>query len=692
MVFNRGIWRILFRRALPILLLSLILSIGRWQASAQEVTETPPTDTPNTEVPRDPPVIHSEPKQIVAGQEGVLSIFGTGTHFVTGTTVRLVGFGFLTVTVLNDTSLTAVLPANIPASGKAYTIEVTSPVDGAVDSQDTLKVVAPTATPAPVTPQIIPTVELPTPLPGQPSLVVRNFVAKPATTLPGGTVVLNFEVVNQGNRVAEGVSVSVDPGGKFVPANGAASATLPDLGPGTSFNVTLTVVAASDTPAGANIIPVTMAYRDFSGTAYSSKATLSVNVLAISEASQITLARYLVDPNPVQPGERVEITVLITNTGNETAAQVLLRVAGDGSVLLAGPEGDSFPLGDLKPGASASVKLPLVVSAAAKSGPQSQPIVLTFLQKGQAQTVNSSMTIEVAKVSVPAPVMLLESYETGKEVLRPGDQFTLTMTLKNVGAADAENLLVTFGTVDSAPTGDSGTGGNGGTGDNGSSTSTNPSSTFAPLGSGGTLFVGNIAAGESGKTITQDFIVNGGVKSGIYALPITLRYQKPDGTTAQDNLRASLVVVVLPALQATLNSPIPPGVNVGDTIPLSLKIANVGTDPINLVSVTTTADNGTVLDGAELPLTPLKGGEDTSVNPIVSADAEGTVTLTVTIHYLDDLNRPATMEFTYTTEASAPPTPDTSQPPPDFTAQPTEEPQDNNLLGRILLGLLGLGS
>ncbi|NJL55900.1 hypothetical protein HC928_12445, partial [bacterium] len=71
-------------------------------------------------------------------------------------------------------------------------------------------------------------------------------------------------------------------------------------------------------------------------------------------------------------------------------------------------------------------------------------------------------------------------------------------------------------------------------------------------GSGGTVFLGSIApdGGEAG--LSQAFIVNGSVDSGIYSLPITLTYQNPDGSSGQTNLRASVVVIVPPNLQRDL--------------------------------------------------------------------------------------------------------------------------------------------
>nr|PZN51600.1 MAG: hypothetical protein DIU68_16155 [Chloroflexota bacterium] len=499
---------------------------------------------------------------------------------------------------------------------------------------------------------------------------------------------MTFEVVNQGSRPALGVSVSLDPGGKFVPANGQSGATLPDLPVGGGFTVSLGVVSAMDTPEGPASIPITLTYHDFEGQSYTSNATLSVNVRAVAEASQVTLVRYMTEPNPVIPGEAAKVTVLIMNTGNDTALQVLLRVAGENSVLLAGPQGDTFPLGDLAPGASSSLELPLIVRANADPGPQSQPVTLSYLSDGERHETTSSMTINVAEVIEPEPLLLLESYDFGADALKPGDRFILSLTLKNVGDAAANDLLVTFGSVESDDGGSDSTGGS----SRGGSTSTTPSSTFAPLGAGGTVYVGQIEAGGGEVRLEQEFIVNGTVSSGIYGLPVTLRYTLPGGGSAQENLRASVVVIAPPKLQTRLQTPLPDPATVGEPFPVALELLNIGSSSIELREATVETNQGEVIEGASTLLGPLAADGDAMVNAMIMPLEAGPVRVTVTLHYINDLNQPETIVLTYDSEAVEPPPPPEEPPPVEETPMPAGEPEDDNTLGRLLLGFLGLGS
>lgn len=651
------------------------------------VAQDPPTQPPPITVTGVSPTV------INFGQTGIMVV--NGTDFRATTKVALVGIGDLQVTLVSPAEIRAAIPGNLTAG--QYIISVTDSQGGG-SSAFTLSVVIPptaippTNPPAPTDIPPIPTaIPIPTDIPGAPALLIRSFVANPTEIKPGDTTTFTFDIVNQGSRTAQGVSVAVDPGGKFVPANGQANVLLPDLAVGAAFSVRLAVVAAKDTPDGPQTVGLTMSYRDFSGQIYTSKGSLTVNVTAVAQSSQITLARYQFNPSPVIPGEPVTVTILLTNTGNETASQVLVSIPTDG-ILLAGPEGNSFPVGDIEAGQSASIDMPLIVGSTAKAGPQSQAVAISYIQKGETKNVpNAAMTLNVARVDAPAPVMIVDSFATGFDVLTPGQEFTLTLNLRNIGNDAAKGLIVTFGGVDSSGGGIDPTPGAD------ASTTTNPSSTFAPVGSVGTQNVGDVPADkEKVVTLTQTFIVSGSVESGIYPLPITLRYQRSDGSFSQDNLRASLPVIVPPQIRVQEASPLPEQVNAGDVLSLSLEIANRGRKAVNFTNAVITTENAEITSGEQTYLGPVRNDDQTTLDASFITLNEGEAVITVTLNYTDDLNRPQTIVQTYNVEVMPPPPPiDFGTPPPDFGnngGQEEPEISSRDLVGRLLLGLLGLGS
>jgi hypothetical protein len=674
-----------------------------------QIAENPPPQEvePTATITLPPPVFinTTEPASMVNDRQQVLSVLGGS--FTVQTVIRLIGWGFLPTTFVNNGAVTAVLPEGI-APG-VYGIEVIDPVGGSAIAPGTLTVSAPFIPPPPTdTPPPPPTITPfptptdtpppPTPMPGEPALIVRNFVPIPSEVAPGANVVLGFEVVNQGSRPAQGVSVSLDPGGKFVPAPGQSSATLPDIPPGGFVNVTLNAVVASDAPAGPNSVPLTLRSRDFMGQSYEDKATLSVTVVRSAEASQLRVARYSVSPSPAEPGETVEVELLISNSGSITAEQVMAQISGEGA-LLPGEQGDTFPLGDIAPGESVSVSAPMVVRPQsgenASFGAQSQPVKLSWIEGDETRDITTSMTVEVAPPQITEPVLLLERYNTTPEdgdadafALRPGQRFTLSIDLGNVGSGAASEMLVTFGAV-SAPSDMP----DGGTPSGGSSGGTNTNA-FAPLNTGSTLYQPRLAPDER-ATFTQAFIVNGSIASGIYTQPISVRYRAPNGETETTNFNASIIVVAPPRLQTQLDTPLPETVNVGEPFPLAVKLLNIGTRSIEFTSAVISADNGEIVEGAEALISPLKADKDTIVGALIMPQGEGAVNINVDLFYRDDLNNLQVMRLTYAVDAVQPPPPPAFEPVPDMNGMPLPgdpaAPEEDNSLGRLLLGLLGLG-
>jgi hypothetical protein len=625
-------------------------------------------------------VTNSEPRSVDNASAAVLSVSGSG--FTNQTLVRLVGYGYLTPTILNDTALTALIPAGVPAG--IYDIEISDPTNGMATSPVRLIVIQQ------VTPIPIPTQAVPTPLVGQPALSVRSFTLNPSQPTAGGPLSASIEVVNTGNLPAFGVTLSVDAGGKFVQVGGAA-VSLPDLFPGATARVTVNLVAAADTPAGANFIPLTLNYRDSEGKPLSSKASLSVIVEATTSAPLITLLTYSLTPEVVQPGQIAVIRAHIQNTGTRAANQVVIRLAsGTEPVLIAGPRGDAFPVGDIQPGSTAIIDLPVFVAQTAKAGVQAQGFVLSHVMDGKVTEQPTSLTVTVAAVVRPRPIFLLEDVVISTNEVKPGDQFNLSFRLRNVGNANADNLLVAFGSVESSGGSD---GGSGTPGEGGGTTTTVRSSTqFAPVGTGASQFVERIAAGGS-VNLTQDFIASASLESGVYLLPITLRYAREDGSAATETFSATVVVVGLPKLQVTFDSPLPEQAEVGSAIPLAVTFTNRATKALMVDRIAVSGEGIDVLEGASTPIGQLKTDEQTSINAVIMPNAEGEFSVTFNIHYIDDLNRPQVFPLTYRSVAVAPPEfPQfpTEEPPVEQPPTPTPPPPDN-LLTKLLLGFLGLG-
>ncbi|MBK8026908.1 MAG: hypothetical protein IPK19_37355 [Chloroflexi bacterium] len=545
-------------------------------AHAQDLVD-PPTVTISQEpvvvaTATTPPlyVSFTEPSTAMNDRASVLSIVGGG--FTQSSAVRLVGYGVLTTTFVNAGALTSALPAGIPPG--TYAIEIIDPVGGIATAPGSLTILAPTGVPTAIftlspplpEPTLLPTNMPPTVAPGQPSLVVRSFTFSPDTIVPGDTVSLRFEVVNQGDRPALGVSASLDASERFAAWGGRASVTLPDLPVGGAAIVTLQVVAGATTAAGANAVPLTFRFRDFEGKTYENKASVSVMVEAQTDVPRVSLARYRIDPANPAAGTLVDVELLITNVGRRAAQQAFVQITGEDGALLPGEQGDTFSLGDIAPGASVGLTVPMVVrqptGESVVYGARPQAIKLFWLDGGDTKEATGTITVSVAPPRSVEPLLLLSEYAadpTESGILRPGQRFNLTIHLANRGAGDASEMLVTFDEVAPSQSDSSGTPSPGQSGGGGSGV-------FATLNTGSTIYQDALDTGETAM-FSQTFMVSGNASSGIYSQPVTVRYRTRAGATKTDTFRVSLIVEALPRIQTRLTVPLPDPAVVGEPFP-----------------------------------------------------------------------------------------------------------------------------
>lgn len=623
-------------------------------------------------------ITSSEPQRVINNQENTLSILGSG--FTQGVVVRLNGYGLLTTTYLHGGAITASIPSGVPAG--QYMVEVSDALGRSIQSPTNLTVVAPAPViPPPATPQPLPTSQITL----APALGVTSFTANPTTITAGQSTRLTFTVQNRGNQMARTISASLGTGSSFVVSGGQASISIPDLMPNASYSASMMVTAQQSITAGANTIPLRLSYSDTAGESYTGDTELSVMILSADHQSQIVVDAYVIEPSLPEPGDTVSLRMTLMNSGNTVASQVAVRVTGTDSILLPSNSGDTFVIGTLQPNVRTPLIMPLIVSSTAEAGAQVQPLTIDYMQDGEAKQITTGITVTVATVDQPQPLILLSSYDTGVDILQPGTRFTLDITLQNVGLANANSTTVTFGTVQSNTGGEPPTDPN--NPDNGGSVT--PSTTFAPLGTAGVSYVGELSASSS-VDISQEFIVAGDVTTGIYTLPITVQYTLADSTKSQSTLNLSLVVIAPPRLRINPQNPLPESVTAGEPVPLMLELANVGRRGIDLTDASVSAINGEVLEGTLIQLETLATDDDTSLNALIMPLEEGTLEVSVTIAYLNELGQSASIDLIYSGQVN--PAPEPIEEP--FEPEPiVEEPEPEvNWFGRIVMALVGLGS
>ena len=120
------------------------------------------------------------------------------------------------------------------------------------------------------------------------------------------------------------------------------------------------------------------------------------------------------------------------------------------------------------------------------------------------QIVSVRLKPDAADAASREPKVIVDTYTTDPATLAPGDVFTLTLDVLNVGKGDTRRLTMAIG-------GDDGAG----------------LKPFAVLGAGNVRYVSTIPP-EDAVSLSQVLMVDGSAESGVYNLPIVLSYDGGD--------------------------------------------------------------------------------------------------------------------------------------------------------------------
>lgn len=592
-----------------------------------------------------------EPEQLVSESGGRLSIYGSG--FTSATVSRLVGYGLLDTTHINSKALQAVVPAGVPAG--TYALQVSEAAISAT-LPGALTIVAATPVPGP-TP--VPTPK-PTPVPGRPILAIRNYRVEPTRPTVGREFEVTVEIYNTGSRAGENTMVTF-PGGTFIPV-GETGHLLWQLHINHTAVVTQRMRVPSGLSSGSYNLQLDLSANDWEGNHYEYPETIAVEVVGVGHGRpQVVIEEAETTPATLGPGDTFSLTLCLTNRGSRTATQV---VVGAASPELAVPAGGSnvVAVETVGIGRCVTTTLPLVLGEVTQAGRRNLTIALEYGDyNGGAYADQQSVGLEVITALGDRPQLIIDSYHTTPDPLAPGDAFTLTLTLRNVGGGDAERLLLTLGGEAESGLGP-----------------------FAPLQSSNVKFVPSLAAGAA-MEVAQRLMADGSAASGSYSLPVALAFDDARGTRHRDSQLISLLVRERPHFQIGFYQPVGEAV-VDEAFPLPVEVTNIGRALVNVSTLELTSEQVEIQDGS-LYLGPLDGGTSGSLEATAIAREGGTAEVVVNVHYLDDFGQAQVVKKTLTVEVGEAP-----QPTPGAEEGEAEEVGFWKRVLRILRGLVGLGS
>lgn len=548
------------------------------------------------------------------------------------------------------TDLPTVTP--IPPATATATAPQASTPSPTVELLPTVLVAAPTTTPAKAR---------------RPLLFIRAYQTDPATVTAGGEFYLSLELHNVGNREARNVVVTFV-AGTFVPTGTSSVKTVHKLARDEHGMVGQHLRVGRDVASGFYPQVVNLTYEDPDGYTYTASETVGIAVQGIiSGRPQLVVGPVSSGSASVGPGDQFDLDVTLRNLGDRAARHVVLSLTGGGPFAPLGA-GNTGSIANLAAGQAVTLTFSLAVDANAKPGAYSQGISLEYEDwSGNRYTSQQSVGLVVASRRLDQPLPMITGYATGRGELQPGEVFTLTLDVQNVGGRRAVRTLIALETTQAAGAG----GGASALG------------VIAPLESSNVKFLPALEPGEK-RTVTQKMAVDGSAASGAYLLNVKFTYEDEEGTSYQRSEVISLLVLRPTFLSIELLDP-PEELVVGEEAPIAVDVTNLGRYSVNLTTARLEGADFDVRDGS-VYIGPLDSGTSGTLDAKVTPRRAGELTLRVAVGYIDDFNRDREVVKEFRLTARAPealPTP---------AAAPTAE--EEGLLSRIvrfLRALFGLG-
>lgn len=567
------------------------------------------------------PMFTIEPTRLSTETGGTLSIYvnpGASVSFTETTTVRMVGYGILATRYVNSQALQATVPTGLAAGNYTLIALNTSTGDRELGIIQLVAPPPPTPTPAPYEP----------PPPGQPLLTIRNYRIEPPQVKPGQEFTVHIEVYNNGSRAAENTMV-IFPGGTFMPV-GESGHVFWQVPINATFTASQRMRVPTSLGNGVHNLQVNLSANDFSGANYQFPQTVAVEVIGAPSGSgaptgrpEVLVEDLRTEPALIAPGTPFTLTLILANRGSRTA--INLKVVGDTSLVIPARGGGIATLDVLRINQTATLTLPLLLKPGKEGGRLGLPLALTYSDyNGGSYSGQQTVGIDVDVSLANRPQLLIDGYRTTPEKISPGDSFTLTLELVNVGGGAAQRLTLALGGEEGENLG-----------------------AFVPIEGSNVSFVPFIEAGEK-ASVALRLMVAGNAETRPHNLPVALAYDTGSGTREKSTQRVSLLVRRRPSFKISFYRPVEGTAIAGQPFMLPIEVVNASNFRFTISELSASGAGLEFLGERSIFVGPLDPGSSWTLDATAIRMEPGLAEIVVSVAYTDDLNQTQIISDTLT--------------------------------------------
>lgn len=406
---------------------------------------------------------------------------------------------------------------------------------------------------------------------------------------------------------------------------------------------------------------------------------------------QIVVAEYHSSQAKVHAGSDFDLEIRFRNDGVQSAYGVNIVFGADNFYVR--ETGGVWSRSELAPGESFTIRQPLTASWSLAGYTMAPFQISASYTDASGAIYNDTYSISVeiyfsstwgnptptpTLTPTPAlgekPQIIVQAYQVDVDPLKPGTNFSLQLTLVNLGSQLAKGTRMSIG-IGGQSAGSAATG----------------SAPFAVLDSSNLIYMGNILPGET-RSLTLRMMVDIKAVAGVYLLPLTFGYSNEKGQDYTESQQVTLTVRTTPQLKISFYEP-PEDLLVGMDGLLPIQVTNMGYQTVLLGDLHLTTNQG-VLGSDIVSIGPLESGGSFTHDAEIIPDASGELNIQVTVAYVELFGDPQNIVQTLVVQVND--VPQTDGGTTELQSDPAVPvaPQSESLLQKLwsfIRGLFGLG-
>jgi len=339
----------------------------------------------------------------------------------------------------------------------------------------------------------------------------------------------------------------------------------------------------------------------------------------ISQFPQITVTLINQEPDPVAPGNTVEVKFRVENEGSDPAQNMQVKLVTKFPFSLYGGENEIQNIGTVAGYQTGDdgvkVKWNLLVDSNAATGDNN--LEFWYKSSGGVWTKVSDYTVSVKSREA---VLAINQIKTDQEKIVPGTMTKVSFVLENLADNTLRDIKLNLNIYTELAT---------------STSITFRELPFTPIGSGNEKTLKRLAPGESAE-ISFNLFTDATAESKVHKVPYTLTYSDEAGTNFTREGIVGLLVEADPELSVNIESTEIYSAGAKGTI--ELKLVNKGFSDINFLDLMLLENNDfKILSNPEVYIGSLDSDdyETAEYTLLVSKDAKDKITLPLKVEYRD---------------------------------------------------------